>query len=72
MKGHYIDDKCGGVEWIPYRESEDEAYDRWRYTMQEEEAVKREAAAVMAMYREFTSVRSDRPKGLFPHHPSED
>ncbi|MGP8269132.1 MAG: hypothetical protein ACLQLH_03615 [Terracidiphilus sp.] len=45
MRGHYEDDRCGGSTWVPYRESEDEAYERVRQIEVDEEADRRRAAA---------------------------
>lgn len=37
LRGHYEDDKCGGVNFVPYIESEDEAYDKWRDELTDQE-----------------------------------
>ena len=66
MRGHFEDDGCGGEKFIPYRESEDEAYERWRDRQAEDRdyTIRKEVQEVMAQYREFTSVKIDRKEGL--------
>ena len=53
MTGHYEENFAGEYEFVPYRESEDDAYDRWAQAeVDAKEGVERVPPMTQAEYRE--------------------